>query len=358
TELPETGRLALYLLGLQATCSPPEHLRLLVTWLKHYLNMDWIGSRHYGHPLTSYYQYSLGVLALCTQHKRMGEEVIKRLLAAEHHDRFRQASIGAVDTEAVAALAFICLEKKRMVRPRQLAELQVAIRKIQKRMLEAQDTHGFFGNIYSTPLAMQVFIATNTCHTEPAYDRAMTALLKNLDALTTAHTMAQALPALHSRSYLDVASMSCQLGWRGEKEESQDGVGFGLPINGFLATGTPSAKPTPEVLENMITVTLVVECLPWCSLQHLYNQSVSVPAGTSLLGVLMVATNQETGNFTFDTEDTFNGPFLTRVMGLKAQQNHRFYWQLLSAPKTSLEMGVAEYKPKDKETIILRLSKW
>lgn len=41
----ETGRLALYLLGLRATCSPLEHkpLRSLVTWLKYYLEEDWAG---------------------------------------------------------------------------------------------------------------------------------------------------------------------------------------------------------------------------------------------------------------------------------------------------------------------------
>lgn len=42
---PETGRLALYLLGLRATCPPPEPSpqRSLVTWLKYYLEKDWTG---------------------------------------------------------------------------------------------------------------------------------------------------------------------------------------------------------------------------------------------------------------------------------------------------------------------------
>lgn len=44
-EWPETGRLALYLLGLRATCPPPEPgpQRSLVTWLKYYLEEDWAG---------------------------------------------------------------------------------------------------------------------------------------------------------------------------------------------------------------------------------------------------------------------------------------------------------------------------
>ncbi|XP_009944396.1 PREDICTED: transcobalamin-2-like, partial [Leptosomus discolor] len=131
---------------LRAACPPPEHgpQRSLVTWLKYYLEEDWAGSRRHGHPLTSYYQYSLGVLALCVHRKRVREEVIRRLLTAEQHD-----------TEAVAALAFPCLERERLVGTRLAAELRVARRGVRKRMVEAQGQDGFFGNVYSTPWAMQ-----------------------------------------------------------------------------------------------------------------------------------------------------------------------------------------------------------
>ena len=40
----------------------------------------------------------------------------------------------------------------------------------------------------------------------------MSALLENLDAFTTSATMAQVLPVLHGRSYLDIPSMHCQEG--------------------------------------------------------------------------------------------------------------------------------------------------
>lgn len=66
-------------------------------------------------------------------------------------------------------------------------------------------------------LPCQVFIATDTCRTQPAYGRAMAALLQHLDSFTSAATMAQALLALNGRSYLGIASMQCQeeLGRRG-----------------------------------------------------------------------------------------------------------------------------------------------
>ncbi|NXS67807.1 TCO2 protein, partial [Pandion haliaetus] len=367
-EWPETGRLALYLLGLRATCPPlePGPQRSLVTWLKYYLEEDWAGSRQHGHPLTSYYQYSLGVLALCVHRKRVREEVIRRLLAAEHHGRFGHAGGSAVgkgpwgqmgwwhprmggvrqpgshrvraDTEAVAALAFACLERERLVGARLAAELRVATHRARRRMDEAQGQDGFFGNIYSTPWAMQVFIATNACRKQLAYGRAMGALLENLDAFTTAATMAQALPVLHGRSYLDIASMHCQ-----EEPDTLTPISPQLP---------------PEMLGNM-TVQLVVECPePRCPQRRLYDWPVPVSAGASLLDVLRAAAVQGPHNFTFDTQDTPQGPFLSRVLGLEARQQKQSYWQLLTAPSTSLQMGVADYRPHDGETLILRLSEW
>ncbi|KAM9219198.1 transcobalamin-2 [Leptosomus discolor] len=340
-ELPETGRLALYLLGLRAACPPPEHgpQRSLVTWLKYYLEEDWAGSRRHGHPLTSYYQYSLGVLALCVHRKRVREEVIRRLLTAEQHGRFRHHAGGStMDTEAVAALAFTCLERERLVGTRLAAELRVARRGVRKRMVEAQGQDGFFGNVYSTPWAMQVFIATNVCRLQPAYGRAMAALLGNLDAFTTAATMAQALPALHGRSYLDIASMRCR--------EEPD-------------TLRPISPESPLEVPGKVTVRLVVVCPePRCPQHRLYDQPVPAPAGASLLDVLKAAAVQGPQNFTFDTQDTPQGPFLTTVMGLEAQQQKRSYWQLLTNSSTSLQMGVAEYRPHDGESLTLRLSKW
>ncbi|NXE80440.1 TCO2 protein, partial [Cochlearius cochlearius] len=339
-EWPETGRLALYLLGLRATCPPPEPSaqRSLVTWLKYYLEKDWAGSRRHGHPLTSYYQYSLGVLALCVHGKRVREEVIRRLLAAEQHGRFGHGGGSAVDTEAVAALAFTCLERERLVGARLAAELRAATRGVRRRMVEAQDRDGFFGNVYSTPWAMQVFITTTVCQTEPAYGRAMAALLGNLDAFTTAATVAQALPVLHGRSYLDIASLRCR--------EEPD-------------TLTPTyTEPLPEVPGNK-TVQLVVECAqPRCSPRRLYDRPVPVPAGASLLDVLRAAATQGPHNFTFDTQDTSQGPFLSSVAGLEAQQQKRRYWQLLTAPGARLQEGVADYRPRDGETLVLRLSQW
>lgn len=59
-------------------------------------------------------------------------------------------------------------------------------------------------------LWLQVFIATNSCEAQAPYSRAMAALLQHVDAFSTAATLAQALPVLHGRCYLDIASMRCE----------------------------------------------------------------------------------------------------------------------------------------------------
>lgn len=63
---------------------------------------------------------------------------------------------------------------------------------------------------YLHPSLSQVFLATGTCQTKSAFSQGMAALLENLEAFGTAATMAQVLPVLHGRSYLDIASMHCQ----------------------------------------------------------------------------------------------------------------------------------------------------
>ncbi|XP_031362126.2 transcobalamin-2 [Lonchura striata] len=336
-EPPQTGRLALYLLGLQAACPPLSPQRSLVTWLKYYLEEDWTGSRQQGHPITSYYQYGLGVLALCVHRKRVREEVVRRLLTAQHHGKLGHGG-NTVDTEAVLALAFTCLEQRRLVGTELAAKLRAAAHEASRNMAKAQGPDGIIGNIYSTPWALQVFLATGECQTEPAFGQAVAALLENLEAFGTAATMAQALPVLHGRSYLDIASMRC-----GEEPD----------------TLTPlDMEPLAEVPGNK-KVQLVVECpLPWCYELRLYDRLVPVPAAASLLDVLQAAAALEPRDFRFHTQDTPQGPFLTEVLGLEARQEKRNYWQILTAPSTPLQMGIADYRPQDGETLILRLSEW
>ncbi len=86
----------------------------------------------------------------------------------------------------------------------------------------------------------------------------------------------------------------------------------------------------------------------------LHDEQYFVPEGSTLEEVLIKA--QEEGRFMFGTQTTLSGPFLTSVMGISPRE--RQYWQLLRAPDTPLQQGIANYKPQDGETILLRLASW
>lgn len=77
-----------------------------------------------------------------------------------------------------------------------------------------------------------MFLATGECQTEPAFGQAMAALLENLEAFGSAATMAQALPVLHGRSYLDIASMRCG-------EEPGGSWANGTGVSAGVPTGVP-----------------------------------------------------------------------------------------------------------------------
>lgn len=55
----------------------------------------------------------------------------------------------------MAGLAFTCLEQSNL-NPNQRDRISQAISTVQQKILKAQTSEGHFGNVYSTPLALQV----------------------------------------------------------------------------------------------------------------------------------------------------------------------------------------------------------
>ncbi|KAH1180168.1 transcobalamin-2 isoform X1 [Mauremys mutica] len=340
---PNTGRLALYLLALRAACQDMETLleRQLVTRLKYHLHKEkeQIAFKRNGRPITSYYQYSLGVLALCVHGKKIDTHVIQKLLNAEQH-KFMHGSKLSVDTMAMAGLAFACLKQANLYEPELVAAISLAVQRVTDRILQAQTTKGTFGNIFSSPLAMQLLIATGMSK-KPECPKGMDALLGSLEQghFQNPMIMSQLLPVLDGKSYLDIATMEC----RAEQDTSE------------LDTKCPGSR-TVILGTKMITVQLAVEHPP--NPEMLYNHSIQVPSGSSLQDVLRTAAEQGPGQFMFETQNTLHGPFLTTVMGVKASNGERRYWQLLQAPHTSLQKGISDYQPQDGESIILKFSPW
>ncbi|XP_077776596.1 transcobalamin-2 [Podarcis muralis] len=342
-EHPSTGQLALYLLALRAACHDMEALegRQLVTQLKLHLNKEkaQIGHKDTGHPITNYYQYSLGVLALCVHRKKIDEHVIRKLLHAEERGRFVLHNKHSVDTEAMGGLAFACLEQATFYRPELVANLSQAVQRVKRKILQAKTAEGAFGNVDSSPLATQFLIATGM---NPECPEAVATLIRSLERGDFQNPLikSQLLPALHGKSYLDVARMVCQA--------ETGGLNF--------VTSSPRLEP-PAGSRPSIRVQLLVKQPPL----HvpLYRHVVRVPLGSSLLDVLKIAEKLNTPKrFTFETQKTLSGPLLTAVMGVKPREGERKYWKVLRAPNTALEQGIADYIPQNEETILFKFSPW
>lgn len=336
-----TGGLALYLLALRAACHDMEtrESRKLVTLLKSYLHAEkeQIGPEDSGNPVTNYYQYSLGVLAMCVHNKRIDVHVINKLLNAENNGVFSHHSKLSVDTEAMAGLAFTCLQQATFYPRRVVNELKQAVQRVKEKILQAQDPDGYFGNIYSSPLAVQFLIAAGV-KKKPECPQGMAALLQSLKQGDFQNTLvgSQLLPVLYGKSYLDVSSIDCQ----------SDGD--------TLVLSTPSPDASQEY--QMITVHLMAKSPPGSL--PLYNNLLTVPVGSSLLDVLKAAEMQVSNPFRFETQMTLSGPMLTSVMGVSTQEGERKYWRLMQPPHIGLEQGIADYIPQDGESVLLQFSSW
>nr|KAF6312292.1 transcobalamin 2 [Pipistrellus kuhlii] len=306
---PSMGQLALYMLALKA---------------------NW--HDHKGHPPGGYYQYGLSILALCVHQKRVHDSVVGKLLYAVQHDHHLQGGPLSVDILAMAGLAFTCLERSNLnsdLRHR----ITLAARTAKEKVLRAQTPEGYFGNVYSTPLALQLLTTAPMPGMElgMACLHARAALLASLQdgAFQNPLVISQLLPVLNHKSYVDLVSPDC------------------LAPRVLLepATTTPPPMQLPEFIHVMLKAPSV-----WPPYRH----AVSVPAGASLEDVLWKA--QELGGFMYGTRASLSGPYLTSVMGKEAGE--REFWQLVRAPDTPLQQGIADYIPQDGETIELRLVRW
>lgn len=333
---PSMGHLALYLLALRANCELVGGRKgdRLVSQLKRFLEDEKrnIGHSHKGHPRTSYYQYSLGILALCVHRKQVHDSVVGKLLYAVEHDHPLHQGHLSVDSAAMAGLAFTCLERSSL-NPDLSTRMALAVQTVREKILKAQTPEGYFGNVYSTPLALQLLRTSPMAGIQlgAACLKARAALVASIQdgSFENVLMISQLLPVLNSKSYVDLISPNC-LAPRVTLEPAKQ---------------TPAEDPAPRDIGVMLRVP---------SIFPPYSHSIHVPAGSSLEDVLKKA--QELGGFTYGTQATLYGPYLTSVMGKEVGE--REFWQLLRDPDTPLLQGIADYRPKDGETIELRLVSW
>ncbi|XP_030046173.1 cobalamin binding intrinsic factor [Microcaecilia unicolor] len=82
-----------------------------------------------------------------------------------------------------------------------------------------------------------------------------------------------------------------------------------------------------------------------------FSMLVTVPEGSVLLDVMKKAEQMKPEEFSFTTEETSWGPFVTSIHHLSGSSNDKTYWRFLSGT-TPLEQGVGTYKPRNNENIL------
>lgn len=330
------GTLALYTLALKSSCydihtvtfTVSEKSESLLTHLKKQLEdeKDHIASSH--RPLTNYYQYSLGVLALCASGVRVNHHVSNKLVKAVQHEHFTHGDSESTDTYAMAGMALQCV-KDAGCNALIAAQVNTALIKVKQKLLASRRTDGHLGNEFSTGLAVQALLAMGSQAAE--YASSIEAMRTGARSNTYHNPMAisQILPALQQKSYMSVKSKQC---------DNEDDTLVLEPIDPVV------------VLPSETKVAVMVEVVMSSGAAALY--SVDVPKGSSLLEALELLKGKNVG-FTFEKESSLWGPFLSAVNGEQARQSDRRYWHL-SSDGTALSQGVNDFKIEAAQNISIK----
>ncbi|TRY54453.1 hypothetical protein DNTS_023718 [Danionella cerebrum] len=320
------GRLALYILALRSSCHDLQslhvnhnHLReTLLIHLKKEIEEEKQNIAFSHRPKTNYYQYSLGILALCVSGVRVSAHVSHKLMHAVEHGQIKHGESVCIDSHAMAGMALQCL-KHEGTAVKDNAELDRTLDTIRQRLLNSKRANGHMGGEFSTGLVVQALLAMGIEVEECA--AAFEALWEDVKKGTYHNPIAasQVLPALQHQSYLELKSKECR------REDD---------------TLTMDAESAPEALPSHGQVSLQVEVIEASGASSVF--SIDVPKGSTLFEALSLLQNKRIG-FTFSTEESLWGAFLSVVNEEQARQTDRRYW-LVSSEGTSVTQGIKDYK--------------
>ncbi|XP_004072417.1 transcobalamin-2 [Oryzias latipes] len=333
---PVTGLLALYSLALKSSCYDlntvvfmvTEKSETLLAQLKKVMEQEKEHVAFSHRPLTNYYQYSLGVLALCVNGIRVNNHVTHKLIKAVEHENFKHGDVESIDTYAVAGMALQCVKDSGSY-THNAAEIDLALSKIKHKLLASRRTDGHMGNEFSTGLAVQALIAMGSEESEYSISMAAMRTAARNNIYHNPMAISQTLPALQKQSYLKVKGKECL---------NED--------NTLVLDMTDPVVPLPSDTK----VAVIVEVVMSSGAAAAYQ--VDVPKGSSLLEALDLLQMRNVG-FTFEKESSLWGPYLSMVNGEQARQSDRRYWHL-SSDGTSLTEGVSDFKIQATQTITIK----
>uniref|UniRef100_A0A8C9FQ51 Cobalamin binding intrinsic factor n=1 Tax=Pavo cristatus TaxID=9049 RepID=A0A8C9FQ51_PAVCR len=333
-----SGLVALYTLALRSSCCDPRHVKVhghsvdLLSILQEKTDKEVAQLEENGIPQSTLFSVGLDVQALCVMgaggYQSAAVILAKQLLRPQHPL--------SVDEKAMMALALVCVHNRtELLDVRDL--LNTTLTKVSNEFLNKQaEGNGLIGNIYSTGLAMQLLLAAGKFYAPRQWNCTQPVAAITEHHLQQPMAVAQALPALVGRTYLDSASLDCS-------HEART-------ITNPQLDPTPSQGTTAQEARSIITVNYTISNNLRGHKHFTYTTSVDVPAGSVLLAVLEEAEKSNNTIFSFKTESTFWGPMVVSIHGLAASEADRTFWQFFSG-SNALQEGVGTYKPRDGDDI-------
>ncbi|XP_029430706.1 cobalamin binding intrinsic factor-like isoform X2 [Rhinatrema bivittatum] len=332
-----SGQVALYILALRSSCENPFKVSALgktidlVFVLEGQLKAEVAHIEKYQSPLTTYYQVALDILALCEEGSEAAHPAAESLAKASLNNQ--PGSSFSVDTASVAVLALTCVFNGKLatdagtmvdVSGQMRSRVKEALSVLTAGILKAQKSDGVIGDIYSTGLAAQALTAVSDIYPVSDWNCPMTMaqVIAGIPKDTFFLPMAasQVLPFLKGKTYLDVSSIC-----------------------------------VPENVPDVVVEYMVLNDLQGESFK--FSIWITVSEGSVLLDVLEKAAQLNPKEFSFTTEQSSLGVFVTSIHGLAGSSNDKTYWQFYSGT-IPLKEGVGTYRPKNKEHILAIFSKY
>ncbi|XP_058926476.1 cobalamin binding intrinsic factor [Kogia breviceps] len=328
------GQLALTIMALTSSCRDPGSRvsilqRQMENWPPSSLNIH----------TSSFYGPSLAILALCQNNTETTLPIAVRFAKS----LLDNSSPFSVDTGAVVTLALTCMYNRIPIDSEEgYGELfgQVLKDTVENISMRIRDD-GIIGTIYSTGLAMQALSVTPERPTkEWNCQQTMDSVLDEIKEgkFHNPMSIAQILPSLKGKTYLDVPHVSCS------------------PDHEVQPTLCNHPSPVPTSASNITVKYTINNQLRTVELRFNETINVSVKRGSVLLVVLEEA-QRKNPTFKFETTMTSWGPMVSSINNIAENVNDMTYWQFLSG-KTPLNEGVADYIPFNHEHITANFTKY
>ncbi|XP_073453277.1 cobalamin binding intrinsic factor-like [Aquarana catesbeiana] len=323
-----SGKVALYVLALRSSCVDPSDIsvqkgsinlvQLLENKTREELHAFENGPSPNGFVKTTWYQVGLDLLGLCTMSSPYAISAA-RIVA----NQATPEVCGFVDTAAVVAMGLVCVLGMENVPEKTITEVRTALSGLLDLILEHQKD-GLIGNAYSTGLAGQALLAAEkdfliSWDCSGTIQKVLDLIPKKTFSLPIA--AAQVLPFLWGTSYVSVKHLPCP-------EDDAHFISVGYTIVNDLSEE-----------------------------QFHYPIIVAVKEGSTLLQVMQKAAELDPNKFSFESQNSTWGVYITAINHLAGSTNDKTYWQFLS-DNAPLDVGVSSYIPKKNEHIIAVFSKY